>query len=355
MKSLRYITAFQNVLRRPRIVKSLPIHIQLEPTTYCNLNCKACTRETYLDHSEHLCAEQFQRIVEQIHPLKISLSGGGEPFLHPHIFEMIHLAKERGCSINTTTNCTLLTPELCSQIVKSGLNLVKISIDGATRETYQKSRREDRFDQVLEGIHALTAAKKHHQASTPFIRFNYVILKDNYDELAETVELAAEVGVDAIYFQPLDLIGIEDRRDELVGKLTYQDLERELRRALEINRRYPVNTNLRVLLKNLPLYWKKYLLETREYDRRICLLPWFSTYMTLDGNVRPCCSCSQPETVMGNIFDTPIEQIWNNSKYQGFRQAIRAGKRPYKICTNCIPETLSDILKSSRILPGFLV
>lgn len=354
MKILTYMNAFQNALRRPLTVQQLPIHIQLEPTTYCNLNCKACTRSTYLDQSEHLAAEKFQQILEQIQPLKISLSGGGEPFLHPHIFEMILLAKSMGASINTTTNCTLLTPEFCSQIVKSGLNLVKISIDGATRETYQKSRREDRFDQVIEGIHALIAAKRHHNSATPFIRFNYVILKDNYNELAETVQLAAELGVNAVYFQPLDLIGIEERRDELVGELTYQDLERELQRALEVSRRYPVNTNLRLLLRNLPLYWKKYLLETREYDRRICLLPWFSTYMTLDGNVHPCCSCSQPETVMGNIFETPIEQIWNGSKYQGFRQAIRSGKRPFPICTNCVPETLGDILRSSRILPGFL-
>jgi hypothetical protein len=70
--------------------------------------------------------------------------------------------------------------------------------------------------------------------------------------MAETVQLAAESGVDAIYFQPLDLIGIEDRRNELVGKLTYHALERELRRALEASRRVPVNTNLRLLLRTCP-------------------------------------------------------------------------------------------------------
>ena len=354
MKILKYFNAFQNVLWQPLTIKQLPIHIQLEPTTYCNLNCKACTRGKYLDHSEHLTMEKFQTTLESIRPLKVSLSGGGEPFLHPNLFEMIHLAKSIGASINTTTNCTLMTPEVCSQIIKSGLDLIKISIDGATRETYLKSRRSDRFDQVFEGVRNLSIAKKQYNSSTPFLRFNYVILKENYHEMAETVQLAVESGVDAIYFQPLELIGIEDRRDDLVGKLTYHDLERELRRALEVSRRVPVNTNLRLLLRNLPLYWKKYLLETRQYDRRICLLPWFSTYMTLDGNVHPCCSCSQPETVMGNIFETPIEQIWNGSKYQGFRQAIRSGKRPFPICTNCVPETLGDILRSSRILPGFL-
>ncbi len=354
MLKIPYLKALHNVIVRPLTMRQLPIHIQLEPTTHCNLHCKACTRLTYLDHFQHLRLERFTSIVEHIHPSKISLSGGGEPFMHPHIFEMVEVAKHDGCSMNTTTNCTLLTPEVCTQIVNSGLDLLKISIDGASRETYQQSRREDRFQQVLDGIHALNEAKRQQNSSTPFLRFNYVMIKDNYQELAETIRLAAESGVDAVYFQPLDLIGIEDRFEELVGHLQYDDLAREITRGIQMAQQYSVNTNLRKLQRNLPLYWKKYTLETRRYDTRKCILPWFSTYITVDGNVHPCCSCSEPDSMMGNLFETPFEHIWNGAKYQHFRRAIRAGKRPYNICTNCIPDTLSDILRSSRILPGFL-
>jgi len=352
---LSYIRALKNVVLKPLTMGQLPIHIQLEPTTYCNLNCKACTRLKYLQHFQHLSLEKFEQIVAQIHPLKISLSGAGEPFMNPDLFEMIRLAKSMGCSMNTTTNCTLLTPEICVQIVKSGLDLVKISIDGATRDTYQQSRREDRFEQVIEGIRSLTNAKKQHGSATPFIRFNYVIFKENYHELAEAVKLAASLGVNAIYFQPLDLIGIEERFDDLVGELAYEDLAREIRRALDINQSHSVNTNLRILARNLPLYWKKYQLETSHHDPRRCILPWFSTYITLEGTVHPCCSCSQPQTIMGNIFEMPFNAIWNGTKYQQFRQAIREGKRPYAICTNCVPETMLDIVRSSSILPGFLL
>jgi hypothetical protein len=58
--------------------------------------------------------------------------------------------------------------------------------------------------------------------------------------------------------------------------------------------------------------------------------------------------------MMGNVFETPFHKIWHGTRYQNFRRAIRAGKRPYPVCTNCVPETTLDILKSSRILPGFL-
>lgn len=351
---IAYVHAFKNVVLKPQTMRQLPIHIQLEPTTYCNLNCAACTRLKYLDHFQHLTLERFQQILEVIRPIKISLSGAGEPLMNPDFFEMITCAKAQGCSINTTSNGTLFTPETCARMVKSGLDLIKISIDGATPATYQKSRREDRFEQVLDGIRTLTTIKKQHGARTPYLRFNYVILNDNYREMAETVRLAAELGIDAIYFQPLNLTEIEDRFDELVGDLSYDDLAREIHRALTVRTVAPVNTNLSLLWRNLPAYWQMYQRPPRQTDGRICLLPWFSTYIMLDGNVHPCCSCSAPETILGNLFTTPMIEIWNGSRYQRFRKAIREGKRPYAICRDCIPNTFVDIIRSSRILPGFL-
>lgn len=351
--TLSYIGALRNVLLKPLSVRQLPLHMQVELTTYCNLDCKACMRSKYVENSRHLGFAQFKDIVEQIRPMKISLSGGGEPFMNPEVFDMISFAKSRGCSINTTTNCTLLNTETCERIVKSGLDLLKISIDGATAETYLQSRGEDRFLDVLEGIRRLTDAKRRMGASTPFLRFNYVIFNGSYREMAATVELAAQLGVDAIYFQPLELTGIEERRMELVGEMDSNGLRREIERALQAQQRFQVRTNLDVLLNTFSLYWKKYTLTPQVPESRRCILPWFSTYITLEGTVHPCCSSSQPETLMGNIFDSPIERIWDGEKYQTFRQTILDGKRAYPICRNCVPETLFSILKS-RIRPGFL-
>ncbi|MCP4371861.1 MAG: radical SAM protein [Deltaproteobacteria bacterium] len=335
-------------------MKQGPIHIQLEPTTACNLNCKTCGRSKYFASPKHLSIKDFTRILEQIQPKKITLSGVGEPFINSSLIEMFRLAKQHECSINTTTNCTLLTSEKSDQIVKSGLNLIKISIDGATRETYQKIRGEDKFLQVLDGIRALTEAKKRLTSLTPFIRLNYVMSKDNYHEIADLVSLANQLGVDAIYFQPLELVGIEERYELLVGELTYEDFLKEITRALNIAKQYSANTNLQAIRQRLPLYWKKYQMKPHHEDRRKCILPWFSAYVTVEGFVRPCCSFSQTEANMGNIFENSIQEIWNGKKYQRFRKAIREGKRPYPICANCVPQTLTDIIRSSGILPGFL-
>ncbi|MCP4367779.1 MAG: radical SAM protein [Deltaproteobacteria bacterium] len=313
-----------------------------------------CGRSQYLSQSNHLSYENFKHILDQIRPKKITLSGLGEPFTHPNLLDMVRLAKEYGCSINTATNCTLLSQEKCEQIVKSGLDLIKVSIDGATRETYHNIRGEDRFLQVLDGIRALTDAKKRLGSSTPFIRFNYVMSQDNYREIAQITELSGRLGVDAIYFQPLELVGIEDRYELLVGGLTYEEFSREIEQALAISQQSQVKTNLHAIHQKLPLYWKKYQMETRQKDTRKCILSWFSAYVTVEGIIRPCCSFSQTRADMGNLLESDIEAIWNGEKYQRFRKAIRAGKRPYQICANCVPQTLTDIIRSSGILPGFL-
>ena len=350
----RYIEAAKSVLLKPLVAPRPPIHAQIEVTTFCNLNCKPCLRSKYLlDAPQHLSPENFQRIVAPMRPLKISLSGSGEPLMNPDFFEIIRRAKAFGASVNSTSNGTLLTPERAAELVKSGLDLLKISIDAATPDTYRNIRGEDCFLRVVDGVRALIEAKKRLGSPTPYIRFNYVVSRDNYRELAETAQLADRLGVDAMYFQPLLLFGIEERQAELVGDMTQDGLTQEIRRALQLGRSCRVETNLRMFLRLLPQYWNKYEME-KNRQRRLCMLPWFSAYVTLRGDMRPCCTCLYDSTTMGNLLESPLDDVWNSRKYQAFRRAIRAGKRPFPVCESCVPQTVEDVTRYSKILPGFL-
>jgi MoaA/NifB/PqqE/SkfB family radical SAM enzyme len=353
-KIYRYATALRDVLQKPLVAHQPPIHIQLEFTTFCNLNCKPCLRAKHMRNAPaHLSPEEFRHIVEPIRPIKISMSGRGEPFMSPHLFDLIRMAKGFGSTINTTTNCTLMTPERATELVKSGLDLLKISIDAATPGTYREIRGEDRFQQVVDGARTLVETRKRMGANTPYIRFNYVVSRDNYTELAQTVELAEQLRIDAIYFQPLGLYGNEEMQEELVGDMTRTLLEQEIHRALEVDARTHVSTNLRTFLKQLPLHWNRYQLQAQQHAR-MCLLPWFSAYVTLEGSMRPCCTCLHEYTNMGNLLDSPLDEVWNGGKFQQFRKAIRGGARPFPVCETCIPQTLTDIANYSKILPGFL-
>ena len=313
-----------------------------------------CGRSEYLKKPAHLAPETFRVILKKIRPYKMTFSGLGEPFMHPNLLAMVKQAKQTGCSINTTTNGTLLTPAQCEAIVHSGLDLIKISIDGATPETYQRIRGEDKFLTVIDGLKMLANAKKRLNSVTPYIRLNYVVSQYNAGEMAATVQLAGTLGVDAVYFQPLEMVGIEQRKDRLVGDLRYDEFSQYIEHALNTARQFQVNTNLDGLQKNLPVYWDKYQPQGGQSNNRICILPWFSAYVTVDGFVRPCCSFSQTNVNLGNILTTDMLDIWNGKSYQHFRKAIRIGKRPYPICVNCVPQRFLDIVRASGVLPGFL-
>ncbi len=350
-----YFYTLKNLLLKPVKIQQNPIHIQFEPTTYCNLNCVSCNRTKYIKEPKHLLPDRFTYLIEQIRPAKISLSGTGDSFTSPHLFTIIRLAKGHGCSINTTTNGTLLKQEHCEEVINSGLDLIKISIDAATPETYRKNRGVDKFLQILDGIRALTEAKKRLGSSTPFIRFNYVVYRENYHEISAVIELAAQLGVKAIYFQPLQLTGIEERQAALVGDLTIDKLSQEIAKAITVSQHHRVKTNLQDFSRKLPLYWGRYQMRSHAQNtRRKCLLPWFSAYITLEGYMRPCCACLDEETNMGNLFENSLDEIWNGKKYQQLRKAFREGKRPLKQCQTCVPQTLGDMVRYSTILPGFL-
>lgn len=353
MKTKKYYKAFLNVLRRKSLVSDTPIHIQLEPTSYCNLSCRSCSYKEMVKNPRHLSFEKFKEILDSIKPLKLTLSGVGETFLNPEIFKMVEYAKANGVNVNTSSNGTLID-KLAEQIVDSGLDLLKISIDSDNAETYNKVRDDDYFDKVIDGVKELVRIKKLKGYSQPYVRFQFVIQQANYREIAGVVKLASDLGVDAINFQILEITGIEDRADELVGNMSYDDLMKSLEEGQLLSKELSVLTNLEQVIRKMPDYWKKYSSNVGTPEK--CILPWFSTYIDVDGNLKPCCTfgLTFTEADMGNLLTDGIEEAWNGEKYKKFRDSIKDGTVPYVVCKRCHPQTAKDIIEMSKILPGFL-
>ena len=87
------------ILRKPLVVRTLPLHFQLEPATGCNLLCKTCQVPDYTpDQFKNMSLDQFRRAFDQIRPIKVALSGAGEPFLNPEMLDIIRYAANGGAS-----------------------------------------------------------------------------------------------------------------------------------------------------------------------------------------------------------------------------------------------------------------
>jgi radical SAM protein with 4Fe4S-binding SPASM domain len=353
----RYLAAGKNVLLKPmRVEEDACIHIQLEPTTSCNLKCRSCPHESYVKKPKHMSLESFTKVFDQIKPRKITLSGLGEPFSNPGLPGMIGYAKLHGASINTTSNLTVINDALAAKIVDSGLDLLKISIDAFDPETYRSIRDSDYHGRILKAIRAINARKAEKGVAHPALRFNFVVQGKNYKEMADLVRLAVDLKVEAIYFQPLEMVGLdENAAADLVGNMTSADLLEELKRAKKVAADAGLETNLPAMVSGFKSIWKKYVSLGAQEDRKICPLPWFSTYVTVEGDMRPCCSFpTTPEANLGNVLKDGFKEAWNGDRYKDFRKKIKAGKRPYKICQNCVPMTVADMVKYARVLPGFL-
>lgn len=355
MNSLRFFKAGLRTLSKPSKAGDTPVHIQIEPTTACNLACKSCPHPMVFKNPAHMKLEVFKKIIDQIQPLRITLSGIGEPLLNPQIDQMIVYAHKMGTKVNLTTNGTFLKRRR-EDLFNAKLDLLSVSIDAANPETYQAIRRKDEFEGILEGIRSVVQRKQELKIDFPKIRTHFVIQSANLAQMAEFVTLSADLGTDAVHFQPLDIIDVvAPNKDFLVGDLTYERIIAAMKEALKVAQRLNFVTNLKELLEDFDLYWKKYNRLTQDEDIK-CIMPWFSSYINMKGDVKPCCSFGVHDDIgtMGNVFESGFKEIWNSTAYEELRHEMKNGERPYKICKNCVPRTLVDIARASKFTPGFI-
>ncbi len=143
-----------------------PFVVFLDPSDICNFRCKFCpTGDANLMKSVNRPAgimdfNLYQKILRDLsefeNPIKVlRLYKDGEPLLHPRFAQMIRLAKESGCTlqVDTTTNASLLTPDISLKLIDAGLDRINISINGLSDQAYREfTRHHVRFDRLVENI-----------------------------------------------------------------------------------------------------------------------------------------------------------------------------------------------------------
>ncbi|MBC7586941.1 MAG: radical SAM protein, partial [Chitinophagaceae bacterium] len=182
-----------------------PISISFEPTTSCNLRCPECpsglrefTRPTGM-----LQKSFFEQTIDDIHKdlLYLIFYFQGEPYLNPDFLNMVKYAHDKGIYTATSTNAHYLTDAKAKATVESGLDRLIISIDGTTQDVYQSYRIGGKLEKVLEGARNIVKWKKELKSSTPFIFFQFLVVKPNEHQIEEVKKLGKEIGVDQVRFK----------------------------------------------------------------------------------------------------------------------------------------------------------
>lgn len=352
----RYLKLPFYIIARPLKVPYRPLHLQVEPTDACNQKCIMCYRDRLIKKPRRMTLEQFQAIIDDVRPANVNISGLGEPLLHKNIFDMVRYAKTKGMGVTFPSNLTIANGRL-EDIVASGIDVLKVSLDAVDRETYQRIRGTDHFEKVVDAVRGINELKKERKTAVPHIRINYALQKSNVEDLCRAVELTAELKAEALYIQYLDYVEVDDLKEELVGDLTPDHLKSTLMRARDIAARSGINSNISIWLKDLELYMNKMNTMGKVAAlKRKCYFPWISTFIEVNGDVKACpiFTRKRGEGRLGNIFEQSFDSIWNGEGYMEIRRSLKEGKRVHAPCRQCVPQSLTNIfLIFTKMLPGW--
>jgi MoaA/NifB/PqqE/SkfB family radical SAM enzyme len=196
-------------------VSPLPPRMYIECTAACNVSCleSCCGVESGITRTREagmLDVDLFTRVIDEAGPSlgRIDFFNYGETFLHKRAVEMCGYIKSTFPHIYlyTSTNGQALTEERARALVRTGIDEVTFSLDGASQETYERYRRRGRLDMALAGLRAMVDEKRTRGLDVPVINWRYILFtwNDSDEEMSRARELAAEIGVDRLTWEITD-------------------------------------------------------------------------------------------------------------------------------------------------------
>ncbi len=293
MRAFNRARLLWDYLRGHSEVGGLPVEYVVETTAKCNLYCPMCVRETYPQPKADMSQEVFERLVEASgrSAEHMMLIGLGEPFLDPLIFERIEYCARHNISTLLSTNGTLLDEAVSDQILRSSLEHITLSFDGASKESFEYYRKGARFEKVRENFVRFARMKRQRNASIQVV-VQMIRMERNSGEVGDFIQFWKSVpGVDQVRI----------KEDE---------------------------TNLmRPNAGHEPDDWK-----------HPCHYLWRGPmYVRQNGEVYPCCqSYSLGGSPVGLVTQQPLAQIWNSDEMRRMRRIHVAGRAgEIDVCSRC--------------------
>src|SRR5258706_15092698 len=266
-----------------------PISISIEPTTSCNLRCPECPSglRSFTRATGTLEENFFMKMIDELSDqlLYLIFYFQGEPYLNPEFLEMVKYASQKKIYTATSTNAHYLDDENARATIESGLDRLIISIDGTTQEVYKQYRVGGNINKVIEGAKNIVKWKKKLNSKTPFVFFQFLVVKPNEHQIEEIKFLAKEVGVDKVSFKTAQVYDYENDPNKLI----------------------PVNEKYSRYKKNNEGYY----LPKNKFANR-CWKLWHANVITWDGLVVPCCFDKDASHKLGNLKNQSFKDIWQN-------------------------------------------
>lgn len=273
-------------------LENIPIHLDIEVTTRCNLRCIMCEQSFNPPEPMDMSFDVYKKVIDEFASKggsSIKLCYLGEPLLHKDLGKMIKYAKKKGIiDVRLATNGNLLTNKKATQIVESGLDLIIFSIDSCKPEIYEQIRVNGHLEKVIQGLEFLNQLKEFFQLDKPKIQIQAIPMELNREE---------------------------------INSREYHNFFRKYAHSIRISPFCEDYTIIEPIGKTPDFFCES-------VYRRMTI--W------ADGSIAVCCGARTPDKILGHISQNTLEEIWLGEKFMEIRNLMKERKSHLiEICKTC--------------------
>ncbi|MBA3976209.1 MAG: hypothetical protein C0504_18535 [Candidatus Solibacter sp.] len=313
-RRVNLMLAGTHMLRRQIHPLNMPLHMQFEFTSFCNLKCPVCpTGVDELDReAKAMDPALFEQIWEETAPylLTATLWGWGEPLLHPQLNRMLEIASRHNVATLLSTNGMPLRHEKVREalLAHPPMTLI-VAIDGLTDETNSKYRIGAKLEPILDGVRKLAEMKRRRKAKYPVLQLRYIVMRHNEHEVDHIEQFARDNDFELLTLRSIGLHDIENV-DAIQSNFV------------------PLNEVLQ------PYQYK----EGKRQHRPgfICTMPFWFPALHADGSVVSCEIDHNARHRFG-VMDgkTNFREIWFSKRAAEVRRLIRDEHEKLSFCRAC--------------------
>ncbi|AXH10882.1 hypothetical protein CP960_13535 [Malaciobacter halophilus] len=303
-----------------------PKHIDLDLSSKCNIRCRFC-HLTFFSPKE--ITEFTKENIKKVEPLfknleSITLFSKYEPLTCKDFIDIFKIIDSYNIESYFSTNGTLLKEDIANTIVGK-LKYLTISITGFTKETYIKNMGVDRLETVKKNISYLNKLKKEKNTKYPILRISTVGLLDAIHELKLAIDFAKEIEAE----EGIQVTSFKSFSSELNHLMPLNDKQyftKTTDEAIE----YAKKQNIKFILQSGSIVENQQ--KTEELGHKHCNMPWYRLSIQPNGDVYPCPVSNK---TIGNIFSSPIYDIWKSNEMEKFRNGVNNLEEMNEDCKNC--------------------
>jgi MoaA/NifB/PqqE/SkfB family radical SAM enzyme len=291
---------------------SMPLHLQLELTNYCNLHCAVCPTGSgeLTRRPQAMSPALAARVLEEVGPylLTLTLWGWGESLLHPDLETILQsVAKQPAATLLSTNGGHLGKDRVIEALSRFPPTFLIVAIDGLTDATNARLRVGAKLAPVLDAVRTLADQKARARQHLPILQMRFIVMKHNLHEVPRLEEFAAAHGFDQVALRRLSIVTTP------AGRAAHQNLSLDAEGT----------DSPAVAGEGVGAAF-------------ICQQPFWFPSVYADGTVVACEQDCNAEAPLGTMADgASFSEVWRGRQAEKVRRQVRDAPETLTCCQNC--------------------